>query len=118
MDLRARFDEIIGVTLRKDVPIEEIYFAVHKDSLPYIQTKYIHSSQIQLEGEWEAEYRKRYPMLSDWTFFSIECRPNEELYARFASYGKNIILIEPFSMRKHMEEVIRAAAENYLLLPQ
>ncbi len=55
--MKARFDEIIGVTLRKEVPIEEIYFAVHKDSLPYIQTKYIHTSQIQLDGDWEKDYR-------------------------------------------------------------
>ena len=118
VDLRSRFDEIIGVTLHKDVPIEEIYFAVHKDSLPYIQTKYIHTSQVQLEGEWEEAFRYRYPRLNDWTFFSIECRPNTELYARFASYGKNIMLIEPLHMRKHMEELLKSAAGNYSLLPQ
>ena len=118
VDLKSRFDEIIGVTLHKDVPIEEIYFAVHKDSLPYIQTKYIHTSQVQLEGEWEEAFRYRYPRLNDWTFFSIECRPNTELYARFASYGKNIMLIEPLHMRKHMEELLKNAAGNYSLLPQ
>ena len=118
VDLKARFDEIIGVTLRKEVPIEEIYFAVHKDSLPYIQTKYIHTSQIQLDGDWEKDYRERYPSLSDWTFFSIECRPNNELYARFASYGKNIMLIEPVSMRNHLKEIMRSAAENYALLDE
>ena len=118
VDLKARFDEIIGVTLMKDAPIEEIYFAVHRDSLPYIQTKYIHTSQIQLEGEWEKEYRERYPSLSDWTFFSIECRPNHELYARFASYGKNIMLLEPVPMRHHLEGLLRTAADNYGLLPE
>ena len=118
VDLKDRFDEIIGVTLRKDVPIEEIYFAVHKDSLPYIQTKFIHTSQIQLEGEWEDAFRYRYPRLTDWTFFSIECRPNTELYARFASYGKNIMLIEPAYMRNHLEELLRSAADNDTLLPQ
>ena len=118
VDLKARFDEIIGVTLKKDAPIEEIYFAVYKDSLPYIQTKYIHTSQIQLEGDWEQDFRERYPALGDWTFFSIECRPNNELYARFASYGQNIMLIEPFEMRRHLQEILRAAADNYGLLPE
>lgn len=116
VDLKTRFDEIIGVTLIKDVPIEEIYFAVHKDSLPYVQTKYLHISQIQLEGDWEETFRQRYPQLTDWTFFSIECRPNSELYARFASYGKNIMLIEPFHMRQHLEELLIKAADNYSLL--
>lgn len=116
VDLRARFDEIIGVTLRKEVPLEEIYFAVHGDSLPYIQTKYIHTSQIQLEGEWEKQLRARYPALGDWTFFSIECRPNHELYARFASYGKNILIVEPVEMRHRLQEMLRCAADNYDLL--
>ena len=118
VDLKARFEEIIGVTLRKDVPIEEIYFAVHKDSLPYIQTKYIHTSQVQLDGEWEEAFRYRYPRLDDWTFFSIECRPNTELYARFASYGRNIMLIEPIHMRNYLESLLRSAADNYSLLPK
>ena len=94
----------------------EFIATVHKDSLPYVQTKYLHISQIQLEGDWEETFRQRYPQLTDWTFFSIECRPNSELYARFASYGKNIMLIEPFHMRQHLEELLIKAADNYSLL--
>ena len=119
VDLKVLFDEIIGVTLNRNAPIEEIYFAVHKNSLPYIQTKYIHTSQMQLEGEWEEQFRKKYPGLNeDWTFFSIECRPNTELYARFASYGQNIMLVEPVPMRKKLQAILRAAADNYSLLPE
>ena len=74
--------------------------------------------QIQLDGDWEKEYRDRYPALSDWTFFSIDCRPNHELYDRFASYGRNVILLEPLPMRHHLEGILRAAADNYGLLPE
>lgn len=119
VDLKALFDEIVGVTLNRNASIEEIYFAVHKNSLPYIQTKYIHTSQVQLQGEWEEQFRKKYPGLNeDWTFFSIECRPNTELYARFASYHRNIMLIEPVPMRKELQKYLRDAADNYSLLPE
>ena len=74
---------------------------------------------MQLEGEWEEQFRKKYPGLNgDWTFFSIECRPNTELYARFASYGQNIMLVEPVPMRKKLQAILRAAADNYSLLPE
>lgn len=102
LDLKARFDEIVGVTLRQEEEVEDIYFAVSKKSLPYIQTKYLHGTQIELDGESQTMFRKKYPTLKDWTFFSIECRPNYELYSKFASYGDQLILLEPRRMRDKM----------------
>lgn len=113
VDLKARFDEVIGVTILKDKEPEYIYFAVHPQSLPYLQTKYIHWSQLQLDEESEADFKKRYPSLKDWTFFTIECRPNNELYARFASYSDHIVLVEPVEMREEMARLMVRAAENY-----
>lgn len=102
LDLKARFDEIVGVTLLQEEEVEDIYFAVSKKSLPYIQTKYLHGTQIELDGESQTMFRKKYPTLKDWTFFSIECRPNYELYSKFASYGDQLILLEPRRMRDEM----------------
>ena len=102
LDLKARFDEIVGVTLRQEEEVEDIYFAVSKKSLPYIQTKYLHGTQIELDGESQTMFRKKYPTLKDWTFFSIECRPNYELHSKFASYGDQLILLEPRRMRDEM----------------
>ena len=34
------------------------------------------------------------------------------------TYGKNIMLIEPVEMRRHLQEILRAAADNYSLLPE
>lgn len=117
VDLKARFDEVVGVTILKDKETEYIYFAVHPQSLPYIQTKYIHWSQMQLDEEFEAEFKNRYPRLKDWTFFTIECRPNNELYGRFASYSDKIVLVEPKEMRDEMAKSLATAAENYRALP-
>ena len=113
VDLKARYDEIVGVTYYKDVEPEEIIFAVNKASVNYVKTKYIHITQMELDAAWADEFRSKYPLLKDWTFFSIECRPNTELFARFASYGQNLVVVSPDEEVKKMAEVLRGAADNY-----
>lgn len=116
VDLNERFNEIIGVTLRKEAEVEEVLFAVKPGSLPYIQTKYLHNTQIQIDGEWEENLRKQYPGLSDCRFFSLECRPNHELYSRFASFSDQVILLEPAYMREEMRKQMEASFRNYEML--
>lgn len=113
LDLKARFDEIIGVTLLQEEEVEDIYFAVSKKSLPYVQTKYLHGTQIELDEESQELYKERYPSLRDWTFFSIECRPNYELYSKFASFGNQIVLLEPHRMRDEMKKRFERGATLY-----
>ena len=116
VDLKARFDEIVGVTYLRDQEVQDIIFAVHNASVDYIRTKYIHITQLEMNTQWAEEYKKRFPFLSDWTFFSIECRPNPELFARFASYGKNLVVVSPDSVKEKMETMFQTATRNYLEL--
>ncbi len=113
IDIDARFDEIIGVTYREDVPVEDIYFAVKPQSVDYIRTKFIHPSQDEVNPETEKEFKKRYPSLKDCKFFFVSCRPNYELYALFASYRDSVIVIEPEPVRKDLEGMFARALENY-----
>ena len=113
VDLKERFDQIVGVTLYENEELQDIYFAVSKKSLPYIQTKYLHCTQIELDEESQEIYRKRYPALKDWTFFSIECRPNPELYMKLLSYGENIILVEPKELKDKMLAMLSSAHGKY-----
>ena len=113
VDIDARFDEIIGVTYRDEVEVEDIFFAVKPQSLDYIRTKYIHSSQDEVNPDTEKELRKKYPSLKDCRFFFISCRPNPELYALFASYGENVVVVEPKKIRDFMHERLLKASDNY-----
>ena len=113
VDLKARLDEIIGVTLIQENDVEYIYYAVKKEQLDYIRTKWIHSSQMELDDESQEEFRKKYPHLADCTFFTIECRENNELYTRFASYCESVVLVEPVYMRERLKEKFIKAATNY-----
>lgn len=118
VDIDARFDEIIGVTYKKDVEIRDIYFAVKPDSANYIRTKFIHSSQDEVNPETEREFKAKFPTLSDCKFFFISCRPNVELFALFASYRDNVIIVEPTDIRETLRGMLANAARNYDDLPE
>lgn len=113
VDIDARFDEIIGVTYKKDMEVRDIYFAVKPESVNYIRTKFIHSSQDEVNPETEKEFKAKYPDLKDCKFFFISCRPNVELYALFASYREAVIIIEPAAVRDEVIRSLRAALDNY-----
>ena len=113
VDIDARFEEIVGVTYRKDVELDDIYFAVSKRSLPYIQTKFIHATQIELDADSQKMYREKYPSLKDWTFFSIECRPNVELMAKLLSYGEDLVVVESDEIRERLKAIMENASKNY-----
>lgn len=113
VDIDARFDEIVGVTYKKDVEVRDIFFAVKPQSLNYVQTKYIHPSQDEVNPETEKEFKKKYPSLKDYKFFVISCRPNIELFSVFASYRDAIIIVEPIDIQQEMKRYLTAAIQDY-----
>ena len=115
VDLKARFDEIIGVTLIQENELEYVYYAVKKEQLDYVRTKWLHSSQMELDPQSQEEFRRKYPSLADCTFFTIECRENNEMYARFASYSDAVVLVEPVYMRNKLKEKASVMMSNYML---
>ena len=118
VDIEARFDEIIGVTYLKKEKMEDIYFAVKPQSVDYVRTKYIHSSQDEVNPETEKEFREKYPSLKDCKFFVISCRPNVELFALLASYRDSVVVIEPTDIREEVKRMLSSALENYSKLPE
>lgn len=113
IDIDSRFEEIIGVTYQKGVAVEDIFFAVKPQSVEYIRTKYIHSSQDEVNLETEKDLKQRYPSLKNCTFFFVSCRPNYELFSRFASFGDAIVVVEPKEIRERLQEQFKNACKNY-----
>ena len=116
VDLKTRFDEIIGVTLDMREEIDEIVFAVHPASADYVRTKFLHITQMEMDQDRASHWRKRLPTLEGWSFFSIECRPNYELYSRFCSFGGRIVVLSPDRVRDTLAARFREAADNYALV--
>lgn len=113
VDFNERFNEIVGVTLREDVELEDITFAVKPASAQYVRTKWMHATQIEIEGEYASRYRQQYPSLADCAFFNIECRPNYELFSKLASFGANLIVLEPTNVVEVIRKMMSDAVANY-----
>ena len=113
-DLSERFEDIVGVTLYEDHPVEHIVFWASDASKDYIMTKPIHESQTSIKGEEEKNLQEIYPQLEGGAFFSIDCIPNYELIRELCSFGKDLIVLEPSSMRDEIFNRISVMVEEYL----
>ncbi len=113
-DLNERFEDIVGITYYADRPINHILFWCSDDSQDYVTTKPLHGSQIQYHGEEEQRLRSLYPSLEGGSFFSIDCIENYELITLLCSYGQNLIVLEPSSIRDNVIKRISIMVDKYL----
>ena len=93
-ELFERFDDIVGVTLYEDRPVEHILLWVSDISKGYVDTKPIHGSYTPIKGEAEQQLRIQYPQLQSGLFFTLDCIPNYELIRELSSYGKELIVLQ------------------------
>lgn len=110
-DLSERFEDIVGVTLFEDRPIEHIVFWVSDVSKGYVETKPLHGSQTPQRGEKEQVLRAQYPNLKGGAFFSIDCICNYELIRELSSYGKDLLVLTEGEVKqgifKRVQEMVR-----------
>lgn len=114
-DLAERFEDIVGVTLYEDRPLEHIVFWVSDVSKDYIATKPIHKSQKHLKSIALETLLKKYPNLRSGAVFSIDCIPNYELIRELCSFGKELIVLEPSSIKDEIFKRISLMIEEYSL---
>jgi predicted DNA-binding transcriptional regulator YafY len=106
----------VGVTLYDNKPLEHIVFWVSDESKHYVMTKPIHESQRNYTYERETELRKTYPMLTNGAFFSIDCIVNYELIRELMSFGKELLILEPETIKDEIIEKISTNLEEYTKL--
>ena len=92
-DLAERFEDIVGVTLYEDRPVEHILCWVSDTSKGYVDTKPIHGSYTPIKGEDDEQLHKEYPQLQDGMFFTLDCINNFELIRELCSFGKELIVL-------------------------
>ena len=93
-DIYERFEDIVGVTLYEDRPIEHILLWVSDISKGYIDTKPIHGSYTPIKGDAEQQLRLQYPLFKGGLFFTLDCIPNFELVRELCSFGKELIVLQ------------------------
>lgn len=115
LDLNERFDDIVGVTYYENRQMEKVLFAISKQSVNCIRTKPLHSSQIELPDERQAEMHIKYLKFDDYVFFTLDCIPNYELQSLLYGYGKKLVVLIPGWLREEIRKEAEQQLENYIL---
>ena len=94
------FSDIIGVTITKnDITIQKVVLQFDSKRFPYITSKPIHESQSIIDKE------KR--------IIQIKVIPNKELEALLLSYGNQVTVLEPESLRNQIKDKIKSMIAAY-----
>lgn len=95
------FRHIFGVTLNQDEPITEVRFSVKKPRAFYIETKPLHINQ------------KKTQETDEFIEFSVRLIPNKELESELLSYGSDIQILAPQSLREKFVDYLKDALQQY-----
>lgn len=112
-DLESRFDDIVGVTLFKDKPTEDILLWVNEEGYQYVKTKPLHGSQRDVKGEEDKAVRKRYPALQGGRFFRLQCILNYEIEQLLMSKMNQLVVLEPATLKDSLINRIKKMDSLY-----
>ncbi len=93
IDFSEYFDDVIGVTIPSDTPAEHILLKFSSHRLPYVLSKPLHLSQKIKDREQG--------------IVEITVIPNRELEARLLSFGSDVEVLAPASLRNQLQTKIQ-----------
>jgi len=93
------FEDVVGVTIPQGKKIEHIVMRVAPDRYPYIKNKPLHPTQ----HSYDKEFR-----------ISIDVIPNNELIALLLSFGSQLEVLEPQSVREMMRDHVKTLKRFYI----
>jgi predicted DNA-binding transcriptional regulator YafY len=90
IDFSEYFEDVVGVTVHEDKPVEQIILKVSANLWPYIESKPLHESQAVIE---RAETH---------VLIRIKVQLNYELVSLLLSYGEEMLVLEPVSLKENL----------------
>lgn len=96
IDFNEYFDDVIGVTIPRDNSVEKIKLKFSSHRFSYITSKPLHGSMKFID--------------KDNCIVSIDVIPNNELISLILSFGSDVEVLEPISLR---EEIVKVVMESY-----
>lgn len=96
------FEDVIGVSV-ENVPVEDVVIYANEKAFNYIYTKPLHESQV-VRGE-RAEDGRR--------IITLKVKENYELRALLRSFGSQIEVIKPASLREKMKKEADILSKMY-----
>lgn len=91
------FSDVVGVSI-SDVPVEDVVLKVSNKAYGYIVTKPLHESQSAVST----------PMEDGYWQVTLKVQNNYELRSLLRSFGEQIEVIAPASLRQMMKESAEA----------
>ena len=95
------FDDVIGVTVPEDHEPVDVILSVSNSRFHYIDTKPLHLSQRILDKD------------KNYTRISINVKINKELISLLLSFGADLEVLAPASLRQMIAKAIRAMNYKY-----
>lgn len=92
------FDDIIGVSYPQGKQMEKVILKFSAARYPHVKTKHLHPYQRENDAE---------------RTLTIDLVPNRELIQTILSFGKDIEVIAPKSLRDEIVGIIQQMSENY-----
>jgi predicted DNA-binding transcriptional regulator YafY len=101
-DFEELFDDVVGVSV-EDVPVEDVVMYVNEKAFNYIFTKPLHPSQI-VKHELLPDGRRE---------IDLKVKDNYELRALLRSFGSQLEVMKPASLREKMKKEADALSQMY-----
>jgi predicted DNA-binding transcriptional regulator YafY len=95
------FKNTLGITYTK-APVEDIILSFSLNQAEYLKTQYLHSSQEILKED------------NKEVIIKLRLVPNYELVSKILSYGKEVKVLAPESLRKQVGDVLKEAFAYYM----
>lgn len=124
-DINDRFNDLVGITLRKESKMEHIIIWVDDVTFNYVNTKHITRFQTNIVGTEESKLRDQYPQLAGGHFidlYTYVCELNGEKDDRFknyelvrelSSYAGGLLVLSPKYLQNQIFDKISAHKERY-----
>ena len=116
-NFEERFEDIIGITWIKEEVVTELVLAVKDSYVDYVDTKPIHGSQAKYPAELQKDLHEKYRAFDGYTFYSIDVKPNRELYQAIYRNGDDIILVSPNRIREKMVQELSSSLGKLNSIP-
>lgn len=98
-DFEEYFDDVVGVSVPRSGEPEKVVLKISEKQYPYIKTKPLHPSQAELD--------------KDNRIIQLDVFLNWELESLILSYGDDIEVIEPISLRERIQKRVKDLLEIY-----
>lgn len=99
IDFDEYFSDIIGVTLPREGDVEDIVLRFTPNRLPYVLSKPLHESQRHTEADGDC--------------IRLRLIPNKEFYQKVLSFGKDVEVVSPQSVRDEIKKIITEMQQKY-----